>query len=202
MMKYSLATLLLCAACTPHTPQQKVTSVKPNAIKAATVDFVRLKVDTIPQLQFLNKDGSIWKTVVYDDYFSDSSIVPYAMKPENWLLIFRCLGQENGLYKVVVQEEKHTIKYISCKDSHFITETQQDNIINACCVGFDEKSNPMREKPSIQAKQVPVGPDTGALNETVKIEGDWLLIQRDTTQGWIKWRDENGKLLIEIFYDA
>lgn len=113
MMKYFLIVLLLCAACTAPTPQQKVTSVKPNEIKATTVDFVRLKVDTIPQLQFLNKDGSIWKTVVYDDYFSDSSIVPYAMKPENW-----------------------------------------------------------------------------------------LLIQRDTTQGWIKWRDENGKLLIEIFYDA
>lgn len=201
-MKYFLAVLLLGAACTAHTPQQKNTTVTSDTTKVTAVDFVRLKVDTIPQLRFLNKDGSTWKTVVYDDYFSDSSIVPYAMKPENWLLIFHCLGQENGMYKVVVHEDKHIIKYISCKDSHFITETQQENIINACCVGFDEKSNPMREKPSIQAKQVPIGPDTDALNATVKIEGDWLLIQRDTTQGWIKWRDEKGTLLIDIFYDA
>ena len=112
-MKYFLAVLLLCAASTEHRPQQKVTSVKHNAIKATAVDFVRLKVDSIPQLRFLNKDGSIWKTAVYDDHFSDSSIVPYTMKPE-----------------------------------------------------------------------------------------DWLLIQRDTTQGWIRWRDEKGTLLIEIFYDA
>lgn len=201
-MKYFLALLLLCTACTEHHPPQKVTAVKPTAIKATAVDFVRLKTDSVPQLQLLNQDGSIWKTIVYDDYFSDSSIVPYAMKPENWLLIFRCVGQENGWYKVVVQEEKQIVKYISCKDSHFFPETQQDNIINACCVGFDEKNNPMREKPSMQAKEVLNDPDTDALNESIRIEGDWLLIQKNTTQGWIKWRDEKGTLLIEIFYDA
>ena len=201
-MKYILTLLLLCTACTEHTPQQKNTSVKTDTLKAAAVDFVRLHVDSVRQLQLLNKDGSTWKTIVYDDNFADSSIVPYAMKPENLLLIFRCLGQENGLYKVVVQEDKHMTKYISCKDRHFVPETQQENIINACCVGFDEKNNPMREQPSLQAKQVPMDPDTDDLNATIKIEGDWLLIQRDRAEGWIKWRDEKGKLLIEIFYDA
>ncbi|MGO4291809.1 hypothetical protein [Chitinophaga sp. RAB17] len=207
MRRYFLAVLLLCAACTESSHQQKVISATPGAVTVtqpavAHCDFVRLKNDSVRQLHFLNSDGSVWKKVLYNDYFSDSSIAPYAIKPENLLLIFRCLGKENGLYKVVVHEEKNIIRYISCKDSNFFSQSMQENILSACCVDFDAKSNPMREKPSIHAKLVAVDTGTDALNEIVKIEGDWLLIQKDTTQGWIKWRDEKGTLLIEIFYDA
>lgn len=201
-MKYFLAALLLCAACTEQHSPSKVIAVTPVAAKATATDFVRLKQDSVRQLHFLNKDGSLWKEVRYDDYFSDSTMAPYAMKPENLLLIFRCQGKENDLYQVVVNEEQKIIKYISCKDEAFFPESLQENIVNACCVDFDDRSNPMREQPSVQAKKVATSSDTDALNETVKIQGDWLLIQRDTTQGWIKWRDEKGTLLIEIFYDA
>lgn len=204
-MRWFLAVLLLCAACTEyHQPQKGTTPTRDIITPAATTncDFVRLKNDSVRQLHFLNKDGSIWKKVLYNDYFSDSSISPYAIKPENLLLVLRCLGKENDLYKVVVHEEKNIIKYISCKDANFFSQSMEENIVNACCVDFDAKSNPMREKPSSHAKLVTVDASADALNETIKIEGDWLLIQKDNTQGWIKWRDEKGTLLIEIYYDA
>jgi SH3-like domain-containing protein len=60
----------------------------------------------------------------------------------------------------------------------------------------------VREKPPVEAKQVLKTADPDALNEIMKIEGDWLLIQKNDIQGWIKWRDEKGNLLIEIFYEA
>ncbi|WP_185113741.1 hypothetical protein, partial [Chryseobacterium sp. Leaf394] len=60
-----------------------------------TTGFIVLK-NTYKQEKLLtiyNVDKSKWKSFYFDDKFIPEDIDPSAIKPENTLLIFKCIGQ-------------------------------------------------------------------------------------------------------------
>lgn len=157
-----------------------------------------IKEDTIA---IYNSNGSKWKSFKFDDFFSDNEISPYAMKPENNLLVFRCLKTEKEYFKIIVDEDRQNAKYIKQSDSNFKYETLAEHIISVAFVGFDNEKNPLYQEPNSKSKQLSFN-----INEDyhpVKIKGDWLMIEDSNNQDyWIKWRDKYGKLILELFYDA
>lgn len=165
--------------------------------------FVILK-NTYRQKDFIsiyNKDHSLWKSFQMNDTFRDEEIIPYTMKPENTLLIFTSLGKENGFYKVLVNENKNTIKYIKESDPNFIYQTLAEHVATVFAVDFNEKENPLRKEPEDHAQSVPS--DKDSFYYPVKTKGNWLMVQDDNEQSfWIKWCDEQGHLILELYYDA
>lgn len=99
------------------------------------------------ELTIYNLDQSKWKSFYFDDKFKYDDIDPYAIKPENTLLVFKCLGKENEFYKVIVNENKNTIKYIKESNSNFKFETIEVHILTVFSVDFNEKENPLRLAP-------------------------------------------------------
>ena len=153
------------------------------------------------KIKIYNSDGSIWKEFEYSDNFSDPMIMPYAQKAENSILIFRVTGSDNGMYSIVVNENSGVRKYMKPNDNFFNFQTWQQNILTAFSVGFDNKKNPLKENPSDTSKTTKF--DTEQFYHPVSIEGDWLKVKDDNDNlNWIKWRDEKGSLIIEIYYDA
>lgn len=148
-----------------------------------------------------NEDHSEWKSFQLTDTFNDDDIIPYMIKPDYSLLIFKFLGKENGFYKVLVNENKNTIKYIKESDPQFLYRTVEEHILSVFSVDFNEKENPLRTAPDNKASSQPM--DDDSFYYPVKITGDWLMVQDDHEKKfWIKWCDEKGHLILELYYDA
>ncbi|WP_347219124.1 hypothetical protein [Chryseobacterium sp.] len=215
MKKKILPTLTLISLCILSCQDKKTTEpLKPdsNKEKPATSPtekkdekedkgFIVLK-NTYQQkdwIKLYNKDHSEWKSFQMNDTFNDDDIMPYIIKPEYTLLVFKFLGTENGFYKVLVNE--NTIKYIKESDPLFLYQTTQEHILSVFSVGFNEKENPLRTAPDSKAPSQPL--DDDSFYYPIKITGNWLMVKDDHEQNlWIKWCDETGHLILELYYDA
>jgi hypothetical protein len=153
-------------------------------------------------IKIYNRDNSIWKSFKFDDFFSDIEIMPYAIKPENNLLVFKTLKKEKGFYDIVVNEsDENLIKFIKISDSNFEYQTLAEHILTVVFVNFDDKTNPLYEEPNIQSKQLLFNQDEDYY--PIKIKDDWLMIEDSNNKNyWIRWRDSKGRLIIELLYDA
>ena len=70
----------------------------------------------------------------------------------------------------------------------------------------DSKANPLRAEPNANAKEINfVGRDCFKVKD---MKGDWILVELQNhcseateqfVSSWLRWRDENGCLLVEIF---
>lgn len=152
-------------------------------------------------LTLYNSNHSKWKSFNFNDNFQDDEIDPYAMKPENTLLIFKYLGKENGFYKVIVDENKKLIKYIKESDSNFKYQTIKDHILTVFSVEFNEKENPLRLEPTDKSKTVFA--NQNSFYYPIKTNENWLMVEDDNNNFfWIKWCDEKGNLILNLYYDA
>lgn len=152
-------------------------------------------------LTLYNQDQSIWKSFQLLDTFDDEDIAPSIMKPDYTLLVFKYLGKENGFYKVLVNEEKNTVKYIKETDSHFKYQTVPEHLLTLFSVGFNEKENPLRTEPNDKAQTHPTNEDS--FYYPIKTNGQWLMVKDDDEKKfWIKWCDEKGHLILELYYLA
>jgi hypothetical protein len=148
-----------------------------------------------------NSDGSKWKEFEFTDNFSDSSISPFAEKPENSLLVFRVVGEKDGMYAIKVNEKLDEIKYMKPNETFFEYQTWQQNILKAFSIEFNEAVNPLKLNPDSKSTTIPY--DDEQFYHPVSIQGDWLKVKDgNNTIGWLRWRDEKGMLVIEIVYDA
>ncbi|MEY8758753.1 hypothetical protein [Chryseobacterium tongliaoense] len=181
---------------------------KPNQIKeqkseTVKTGFIVLK-NTYDQKKILtiyNLDKSKWKSFYFDDDFKYDDIDPYTIKPENILLVFKCIGKENGYYKVIVNENKNTIKYIKESDSNFKFQTTEEHILTVFSVDFNEKENPLRSAPDDKSQQF--SKNKNSFYYPIKTNGNWLMVEDDNKQNfWIKWCNNKGKLILELYYDA
>lgn len=180
---------------------QRVNAIIRNT--GSDVAFVSLKdnYDRKSKLNIYNEDNSLWKSFNYDDNFDDENISAYAMDPETALLVFRNLGSDGGLYKVLVNEEMNLAKYVRVSDSNFETQTLAQHVLSVFAVDFDMKTNPLRRKPDENSSAIHKNPDSFYFPK--EINDDWLLVEDENSSPfWIKWRDSSGQLLIELFYDA
>jgi alpha-glucosidase (family GH31 glycosyl hydrolase) len=152
------------------------------------------------KLEIYNVDGVIWKSFKYNDDFSDNEIQPYALKPENILLVFSCIGKTETFYKIIINEKKKNIKYIKKSDAFFKYETWEQHLLEIFSVDFNINENPIKSKPMENAKEIVF--DTNQFYHPVKVNGDWLMIIDDNEkEGWVKWKDSKGKMILTLYYD-
>ena len=152
-------------------------------------------------ISIFNVDGSLWQSFRYIDTFSDNKISPLAFKPENALLVFKCLGKIDGFYKIIASENGKEIKLIKIQDANFQFQTWEQHLPTLFSVDFDINENPLRVEPNDTARSLPFNQEN--FYHPVKTEGDWLMLRHDDgTEGWVKWRDGNGDLLLELYYES
>lgn len=165
--------------------------------------FITLKRTYNPAavITLYNVDGSIWKTIKLNDTYNDTAINPTAIKPENRLLVFKCLGTEKEFYKVIADESANLAKYIKQSDPNFMYETTQAHILTVFSVEFNEHNNPLRLFPTEQAKAVQI--NKNSFYYPIEIQDNWLKVEDDEGQQfWIKWSDKRGNLILNLYYDA
>lgn len=187
--------------------KRKVDSIKgasdTNLLSENNLDGVLALREDYPKgmLKIYNADGSVWKSFRITDSFQSEDLSPLALKPENSLLVFRCIGKKHGMYAVVVDENKSIIKYISQSETSFKYEPWQQHILKVFSVDFDSKKNPIRQDPSEKSKLLLYNKEE--FYHPVKVQKEWLMIKDDNEKnGWIKWKDANGHLIITLYYDA
>lgn len=152
-------------------------------------------------LKIYNADGSVWKSFQITDGFQNENLSPLALKPENSLLVFRCIGKKDGMYAVVVDENKSIIKYISQSETSFNYESWEKHILKVFSIDFDYKKNPIRQNPSEKSTILLYNKEE--FYHPVKVQKEWLMIKDDNEKkGWIKWKDAKGDLIITLYYDA
>jgi hypothetical protein len=150
-----------------------------------------------------NEDLTKWKDVQFSSSLNKLDYIgPFLFNYDNYILIFRCLEHKNGFNKVVINEATHTIKLISTKETNLIFHNWEQHLLkDVFSIDFNEKKNPVREEAKESSVQLSFSQE--AIFHPAKIEGDWLKVKDDDgKEGWIKWRDEKGILLINLFYDA
>ncbi|POR23463.1 hypothetical protein BWK57_01420, partial [Flavobacterium columnare] len=126
----------------------------------------------------------------------------FYLESENLDLVFSCLGKKEGFYEIILDEENGIKKLISVLDTNFKLETIQEHIVNSIfSVEFDSKTNPLHISPSEKSKTSKY--DNNQFYYPVRIKDNWLMIKDDNNKNhWIKWRDNNGIILITWNYDA
>lgn len=158
-----------------------------------------------PGFEIYNENGTLWKQLDIADFSSNSkdSILPFALSPDNFLLVFKCRNIVNDNYEIIVNEELGLKKYIKKNDKNFIFETWEKHILAAFSVEFNSQTNPIYSEPSIVSNII--AKDNDEFYYPVQVKDDWLKIKwgenDNLNYGWIKWRSEN-KILIELFYFA
>nr|WP_067060549.1 hypothetical protein [Mucilaginibacter sp. L294] len=153
-------------------------------------------------LRIYNADNTTWKSFKFNDDFNDKQIQPFAQKADHGVLVFRCVGETATHYAVIVSEPKHVVKYIRKVDKVFIQQSWQTHILHVFSVEFDQAENPLRVSANVTAPIVKYEKD--AFYFPVKIAGDWLLVKSENSnsKAWVRWMDEKGQLLIDLYYEA
>jgi hypothetical protein len=149
-----------------------------------------------------NQDKTLWKKVRFSPSLVSADVKPYMFNYDNFLLIFKCIDKNGEFFKVVVNEATSTLKLISTNEKNLVFHTWEQHILNdVFSVDFKLTQNPLREKPEVKSSSKPAS--KYQVYHPTKIEGDWLKVKDDEgKEGWIKWRDEKGVLLVNLFFDA
>ena len=148
-----------------------------------------------------NEDGSVWKSFIMTDNFEDKSIIPFALKSDDRLLVFQMYDSSDLFYVVKVDEKKNLFKFIKKADKNFIYEPWEKHILKVFSVDFDYKLNPPKEEPFDNSKTKPY--DKEQFYHPVKVKDEWLMIKDDDDkESWIKWKDNKGTLVVTLYYSA
>jgi hypothetical protein len=221
----SLAMVLLAMGC--HRPKNKIhpqghnkhstgniqsinnshrhfskTDLVDNAIGVVTV-VEDAQFDSTFSFNIYNLDSTLWRKADFSPQLTDGKkIAPYMFNYDDYLVIFRCKAITGNFYKVIINEKKGTEKLIPIKQKYLEFETWQDHILkHVFAVDFSLKTNPLRSDTTNEAKELPY--DKYQYYQPVDIKGYWLKVKDENgKEGWIKWRNEKGKLLITNYYDA
>lgn len=148
-----------------------------------------------------NEDGSIWKSFIMTDDFEDKSIIPFALKSEDRLLVFQLYNSNSLYYQVKVDENKNLFKFIKKTDKNFIFEPWEMHILKVFSIDFNPKLNPPKAEPFDYSNTKPY--DKEQFYHPIKVKNEWLLIKDDDeNESWIKWKDTKGALIVILYYSA
>ncbi|QKJ31807.1 hypothetical protein HQ865_19225 [Mucilaginibacter mali] len=148
-----------------------------------------------------NIDKTLWKRIIFSaDSNSVPHVVPYALKCENFVMMFRCTAVGDGFYKVITDENKKTEKLISVREKFLVFEKWPQHILkHAFAVDFSTSYNPLRSDTTGGAKRLRFNNNQNF--HPVEIKGYWLKVKDDNEKGgWVRWRNEKGELLVTVFY--
>lgn len=107
------------------------------------------------EVAIYSKNSSILRRLTVDDNLSrDAVINPFAMKGENFLLVFDCIGITAKEYIVIANDENGLLGYVKKSDPHFKFETWPQHIVYVVAVDFDVASNPMHILPDPKSLRI------------------------------------------------
>jgi len=168
---------------------------KPNTSEnpAQTLRFYEDK--TINSLSFRSEGEKSYSLLNPERYKLDYSIFDLNVK-----------SRRNGWLEVKVDEQTNETLWLQeSKSVRF--ENWQQVMKEAFAIGrINTEINPLRTKPNLTARIIDFNESDCLKFE--QMQGDWIKVTQSThcntdlnskPSGWIRWRDENGCLLIEIF---
>jgi hypothetical protein len=173
------------------------------------------------EIEILNEDGTVWMKFDFDfesklseksSYTIDDikelynwqeDFNPYAFKIDYALLLFNCVGQENGKYKIIVNEKSGETKFIE-KKQYLVLENWATHIENSVVsIDFDRKENPIKTQPNQDSEEIKIAGEIDPVLEPIKIQSDWLKFRfwenDEEKTGWIKWKEKN-MIIIKLYY--
>jgi hypothetical protein len=220
-MKIHLITLFFIIISCSENKKNKVEAINKDSIPLVSekpiilpdTNNCKLKIDqTIGFLKMINSGQSFILKDINDKSTINVSLnkiktlnafLPFAYHNDYNLLVFRCVERTKEFYKIIVNEKSNKTMLLSDKNKNFKFQSWSEHILDACCIGFEYKSNPIRESKFEKANIIDEVKD--AIFFPIKIEGDWLQVkwgeEKDWKYGWILWKTGNC-VLIEIFYFA
>ena len=95
-------------------------------------------------LSIYNSNGTIWHSFKLTDNFKNNFMQPEAIKADDRILVFNCIGENESYYLVYVSRSPRLIKYIKKRDKDFIFQSWQKRILNVFSIDFDPQYNPLR----------------------------------------------------------
>jgi len=137
---------------------------------------------------------------------SYSLLNPKRHKLDYFLFDLAVKNRRNGWLEVWVDEQTNgTLWLRESKDVQF--EDWQQGMKQAFAIGrLNTETNPLHTKPNASAKLLKTTERDCFKFE--QMQGEWIKVSqkahcdtdlKSTASGWIRWRDENGCLLVEIF---
>jgi len=131
---------------------------------------------------------------------------PERHKLDYFLFDLAVKSRRNGWLEVVVGEQKNETLWLKESKAVQFKDWLRDMKESFAVGRKDSKVNPLRAKPDANAKEITfVGRDCFEVKD---MKGDWIRVElqnhcsdapKQSVSGWLRWRDENGCLLVEIF---
>lgn len=157
-------------------------------------------------VKFVNADGTEWWEI---DFYNDDETLsipedfrPLAFHPDYFVLTLTYCGMSGDLAGVVVDERSDSIKHVDVARSGLAVQSWEEHIIESVAQVslIDVQSLIVGDSPDSNATEsVELEPNN--LLRPIAIEGDWLRVETNQeTQGWVRWRDENGMMNIHLYY--
>lgn len=163
------------------------------------------------KISIYNEDGTKYKTFIDGDWTTVEDIHPYFSKMDYGELIFICVGISEKGFAVIVDEKEQTVKYIRKNEKGMIYEPWADHLLTTTGINFNQEENPLRKSPDEQANTISINTNNNTGFKALLVKGDWLLVRvedmssdegadENALEGWVRWRDEKGYLLLELYY--
>ncbi|MBK8811937.1 MAG: hypothetical protein IPN69_14570 [Acidobacteria bacterium] len=152
-----------------------------------------------------NDDGTLWYAIAIHEnnplYFrknpkSDFKPIMPVMPSGPSL---RLVGESEYWYKVIVNEETKTAKFVLRSDPFYMKENWETAITMGGSVRFDYSVNPLREQPD--GRPIKGVPEDLLYVQPYEIKGEWIFVNsrprsdKQRFSGWVRWRKGNELLL-------
>ena len=169
-----------------------------------TIGFISFDWETfekIKRIEFLNDDGSIWRSVKdYDaeDNKKNDDFRPWAY--ETGVFTVRCIAKSETDYSIIVNEEKNSVKRLKKHDS-FKFEDLEEHVATSF-VGTIFDINPIRNNPNDDAPIIQTTDEERGVTVSMELKGDWIKIKNLYTGkvlGWIRWKKDN-RFMVWLVY--
>jgi hypothetical protein len=148
-------------------------------------------------------NGFIWYEFSYDTahpFFYENRLnkALKAVTPYEDYFTLRIKAISEHWYEVVVDEDACKTMYTLISDSFLSRRTWFDLLSESHWVVFDRQKNPAYASPEGKAADFDVAGGERVLFTVMR--GDWMEVKKTgvNSYGWIKWRDDTGKLLLGI----
>lgn len=200
-MKILSLLLILIFGCKGNSNQMEQKSVKVGESKG-------IILEPFNKYSSENVEGVIGVITVSESYEFGDTIKIYDTNQkllttiiridESQIIVLKCLDRNESHYRVKL--DNGDIGYISLSSKKVIFQTWEEHILSLFAVGFDEKKNPLRKEPSLDAEMLYY--DQDEFYHPNQIKGEWLQIkyglESNWKYGWIKWKNEDN-LIIELY---
>jgi hypothetical protein len=131
---------------------------------------------------------------------------PERHKLDYFLFDLAVKSRRNGWLEVIVGEQKNETLWLKESKAVQFKDWLRDMKESFAVGRRDSKANPLRAEPNTNAKEINfAGYDCFKVKD---MKGDWIRVElqnhcseasEQSVSGWLRWRDENGCLLITVF---